>query len=103
MKLYVSIKNEKQKIETIGGNESLTFEINRGNRRMIEIFLTIELLTNSKELMVVDMLNLSDGSTTRIFEYEVNNKLPEHKTSKKQKGYKHDCGYPQGRVTCNCL
>jgi len=73
MKLYANIKNEKGRINGLGGNEFITVEINRGNRRMIEFYLTIDQLTDTKELLVIDMLNLSDGNTTRVYEYELMN------------------------------
>lgn len=101
MKLYATIKNEKGKLEGIGGNELLTIEINRGNRRMVEFYLTIDQLTDSKELMVIDKLDLSDGNTTRVYEYEVNSKLPEYK-AKRQKG---ECqhNYCDDKAVClNC-
>lgn len=85
MKLYATIKNEKGKIEGLGGNELLTIEINRGNRRMVELYLTIDQLPAGQELMVLDLLNLSDGSTTRIYKYEFYKNLPEYK-AKKQNG-----------------
>ena len=78
MKLYATIKNEKGKREGIGGNEQLTIEINRGNRRMVELYLTIDQLADNKELVVLDLLNLSDGSTTRVYEHELNKTLPEY-------------------------
>ena len=82
MKLYATIKNEKGKIEGIGGNESLTIEINRGNRRMVELYLTVEQITDSNELIIMDLLNLSDGNTIRVYEYEINKNLPEYKAKK---------------------
>lgn len=78
MKLYATITNEKHKKEGLGGNEMLTLEINKGNRRMCEFYITIDDISD-KELMVIDMLNLSDGNTTRVYEYEFYQ-------AKKQKG-----------------
>jgi hypothetical protein len=93
MKLYLTAKNEKGKTEGIGGNEALTIEINRGNRRMVEFYLTIEKIDNNSnglnELVVLDMLNLSDGSTTRVYEHEINSNLPEHKANKCQHKITH--------------
>ena len=76
MKLYATTKNEKGKTVSIGGNEMLTIEINKGNRRMIEFYITIETVNSEakhneiEELMVIDMLKLSDGSTSRLLEHE---------------------------------
>lgn len=92
MKLYAKIENENSKLEGMGGNESLKIEINKGNRRMCEFYITIEDIQNNggkyetKELMVIDMLNLSDGTTARVYEYEFYQ-------SQKQKGdLKWFCG-----------
>ena len=103
MKLYATIKNEKGKTEGIGGNEALTIEINRGNRRMVEFYLTVEHIDDNgnglNELIVLDMLNLSDGSTTRVYEHEINSKLAEH-TAKKQQG-KCSHQYCDDNAVCN--
>ena len=69
MKLYSTIKNEKLKTASIAGNESITIELNKGNRRMIELYATIEEV-EGVEFLAVDMLNLSDASTQRVFTYE---------------------------------
>jgi len=69
MKLYATIKNEKLKTASISGNESVTFELNKGNRRMIEFYATIEDV-DGVEFLAVDMLNLLDASTQRVFTYE---------------------------------
>lgn len=93
MKLYATIKNERGKAEGVGSNELLTIEINRGNRRMVEFYLTLDRMGNNKELIVVDMLNLSDGSTTRVYEYEINKILPEYKKTKNSGDYCSKCGF----------
>lgn len=80
MKLYATIQNEAGKIASKAGNESLMIALTRGNRRMVELFFTVEALTDDKELLVIDMLNLSDGSTTRLLEREDNSNLPEYRT-----------------------
>ena len=69
MKLYATTRNTKGKAVKLGSNEGITFEIDKGNRRMFELFLTIEDL-DGKEFMACDILNLSDGITQRVFDYE---------------------------------
>ena len=69
MKLYATIKNEKLKLAKLGGNESITFEINKGNRRMVEFYATIENIEDT-ELLVIYMLDLQDGTTKQVFSYE---------------------------------
>lgn len=90
MKLHATIENENRKKVGKGGDESLTLSLNRGNMRMVEFYLTIEELSDGEELVVIDMLNLSDGETTRVYEREgCSSFLPEYtveKTGEKQKG-----------------
>jgi len=88
MKLYSTIENDKHKSCGVGSDESITMNVNKGNRRMCEFYITIEMI-NNKEFMAIDMLNLSDGSTTRVYEYEWSLK------GVKQKGEKCEvCGEP---------
>lgn len=86
MKLYATISNGGQLTVGKGDNENLTISLNRGNRRMVEFYYTIEDLGDGNELVVIDMLNLSDGSTTRVIEHEGEKSLPEYKTGEMQKG-----------------
>jgi len=79
MKLYTTITNEKGKTEAVGGNELLTININKGNRRMAELYITVEDL-NDSELFVIDMLTLENGETKRVYDYPFYNK------GEKQKG-----------------
>lgn len=91
MKLYATISNGGPLTVGKGDNENLTISLNRGNRRMVEFYYTIENLSDGNELVVIDMLNLSDGSTTRVLEHEGEKSLPEYQTGKKQQGEK--CGF----------
>lgn len=82
MKLYATTENYKGKIVGIGSNEALKINIDKGNRRMVEFYITIEESDNG-ELFVIDMLNLSDGTTKRIFDHEFFNKGENQKGVKK--------------------
>lgn len=102
MKLYATVQSERA-TKGQGGNEYLRINLTIGNAKEQASAGVVEVREISPDVFEVYYHSSTSRTRSKVINtINIRGTVFEAK-AKKQKGEKHDCGFPEGRTNCNCL